>query len=123
MRMPISLTQVGKVVSALCGGLLVVCILPAVSAGGVPQSKNSINFNRDIRPILSDRCFACHGPDKNKRQSDLRLDTKKGLFEPLAKHSDRRAIVPGNVPESFAYQRITSTDPKEVMPPTSVPYL
>src|SRR5689334_20187021 len=112
----------GKVVSALCGGFLAVCILPAVSFGGIPQSKNTINFNRDVRPILSDRCFACHGPDKNKRQSDLRLDTKAGLFEPLAKHAGKRAVVPGNVAESYAYQRIISTDPKEIMPPLTVPH-
>jgi hypothetical protein len=112
-----------KVVTALCGSLLAVCALPGVSLGGIPQSKNTINFNRDVRPILSDRCFACHGPDKNKRQSDLRLDTKAGLFEPLAKHKGKVAIVPGNPAESYAYQRIINPDPKEVMPPTSVPHL
>jgi hypothetical protein len=91
---------------------------------GIPASaKGKINFNRDIRPILSDRCFACHGPDGNKRESGLRLDLEKGLFEPLPKHSDKRAIVPGKVEESFAYQRMIATDPNDIMPPVTVPHL
>ena len=103
---------------------LVSCVLalvlaPSVVRAGLPASKTKINFNRDIRPILSDRCFACHGPDVNKRQSGLRLDIEKGLFDPLPKHTAKRAFVPGNVADSYAYQRVISTDPKEVMPPLS----
>ncbi|HEV2293693.1 MAG TPA: DUF1553 domain-containing protein [Tepidisphaeraceae bacterium] len=96
---------------------------PALAWGGIPASKNRINFNRDIRPILSDRCFACHGPDGNKRESGLRLDLEKGLFEPLPKHTAKRAFVPGNVAESYAYQRMIATDAQEVMPPLTVPHL
>ena len=96
----------------------------AVSAAAPSAAKPAqIDFKREILPILSDNCFACHGPDKNKRQSDLRLDTREGLFELLAKHTNKRAVVPGNLAESFAYQRIISSDPKEVMPPLSVPNL
>ncbi|MGB7159928.1 MAG: DUF1553 domain-containing protein [Tepidisphaeraceae bacterium] len=90
---------------------------------GVPAYRNKINFNRDIRPILSDRCFACHGPDGNKRQSGLRLDLQNGLFELLPKHAGKRAFVPGNVAESYGYQRIISRDPQEVMPPITAPHL
>ncbi|MCW1912093.1 PSD1 and planctomycete cytochrome C domain-containing protein [Luteolibacter sp. GHJ8] len=68
------------------------------------------DFNREIRPILSDRCFACHGFDAKAREAELRLDTPEGAFKD-------KAIVPGNPDESLAWQRIVSTDPDEVMPP------
>jgi len=84
-----------------------------------PSAPTKIIFNRDIRSILSDRCFPCHGFDNNKRQSGLRLDTKSGAFDPLPKHTGKRAFVPGNLAESYAYQRMISTDPKEVMPPAT----
>lgn len=69
----------------------------------------SIEFNRDIRPILSDRCFTCHGPDSGDRKADLRLDTREGATE--------WTIVPGNADESEVIARITSDDPDLVMPP------
>src|SRR5690348_5616801 len=69
-----------------------------------------LTYNRDIRPILSDNCFACHGPDKNKRKAKLRLDIRD---EALAKE----AFVPGNSEKSELIRRIFSTDPKEQMPP------
>ncbi len=73
-----------------------------------------IDFNRDIRPILSDACFQCHGPDENKRQANLRLDTKDGAFTDLNGHA---AIIPGDVTKSTLLQRIVSDDPDEQMPP------
>lgn len=69
-----------------------------------------LSYNRDIRPILSDNCFACHGPDQNKRKAHLRLDVRE---EAVAK----KAIVPGKTEESELVHRIFSTDPEEVMPP------
>src|SRR4051812_29585880 len=78
-----------------------------------------IKFNRDIRPILSDRCFSCHGPDANKRQSGLRLDQEAGMYAALPKHPDKKAFVPGKPAESFAYQRIISNDKLEKMPPVT----
>ncbi|MBI5396741.1 MAG: PSD1 domain-containing protein [Verrucomicrobia bacterium] len=80
-------------------------------------SASPINFNRDIRPILSDRCFACHGPEPAKRQAGLRLDLEEGVHGPLPKHPDLRAFVPGKPAQSRAYQRITSANPDEQMPP------
>lgn len=74
----------------------------------------AIDFNRDVRPILSDRCFACHGPDEHDRKAGLRLDTLAGATEDLGGYA---ALVPGNLEESEAWQRILSTDPDEVMPP------
>ena len=75
-----------------------------------------IDFNRDVRPILSDRCFGCHGPDAERgRRAGLRLDTEEGSRAELA--SGARAIVPGDLEASEAVRRILSDDPDEVMPP------
>jgi len=84
----------------------------AASAAGLPDV---IEFNRDIRPILSDRCFFCHGPDKNKREAELRLDTKDGL---VGSDGTGGALVPGKPEESELFQRIISTDEEKKMPPT-----
>src|SRR5437667_9206609 len=75
----------------------------------------TVQFNRDIRAILSDNCFACHGPDENKRKAKLHFDTKEGAFA-KTKAGDY-AIVPGNIKESKLVERITSKDPDEIMPP------
>ncbi|MFM7846268.1 MAG: PSD1 and planctomycete cytochrome C domain-containing protein [Planctomycetota bacterium] len=72
-------------------------------------------FNRDIRPILSDACFQCHGPDANQRQAGLRLDKREQALEPA--ESGARAIVPGKLEASEIIRRITSTDPDVRMPP------
>src|SRR5258708_37492024 len=69
-------------------------------------------FNRDIRPILSDKCFKCHGPDKIARKADLRLDQREAAIK-------ADAIVPGKADESLLIERIFSDDPKQVMPPTN----
>ncbi len=69
-------------------------------------------YNRDIRPILAEGCFRCHGPDSASRKADLRLDKRQGAV-------DSGAIVPGDVKGSEILQRINSTDPDEVMPPPS----
>jgi len=72
-------------------------------------------FNRDIRPILSDNCFACHGPDANKRKAGLRLDREDTATQPL--DSGATAIVSGQPDQSELIRRITSADEDEVMPP------
>src|SRR5215469_10330163 len=73
-----------------------------------------VEFNRDIRPILSNNCFQCHGPDQKKRKADLRLDTKDGLFKQADGYAN---IVPGRLDESELYVRIASDDEAEQMPP------
>ena len=70
------------------------------------------DFNRDIRPILAENCFSCHGQDANKRQADLRLDDRAAAVE-------SRALVPGDPGASTALERVRSTDPDVVMPPPS----
>jgi hypothetical protein len=79
----------------------------------------TIDFNWHIRPILSDRCFACHGPDVNKRQGNLRLDTKEGAFSPVdtLNGQPRFAIVPGNTAASLLVSRIYAASPDSIMPP------
>src|SRR5437660_586853 len=84
--------------------------LPAASAG----TNGPIQFNRDIRRILADNCFPCHGFDVNKRKADLRLDTPDGA---TAVHKGRQAIKPGDLNGSELWRRVSSTDPKALMPP------
>jgi len=74
-----------------------------------------LDFNHDIRPILSENCFACHGPDKNKRKAGLRLDRSQEASATL--ESGARAIVPGDTGKSRLLQLISSTDDEERMPP------
>ncbi len=91
---------------------VVVVACTAVAATAAEPAR--IDFNRDIRPILSDACFQCHGPDENKRQANLRLDTQAGALADLGGHS---AIVPGDVTKSVLLQRIVSNVADEQMPP------
>ena len=82
-----------------------VCFLSAAAASATP-----VSFNRDIRPILSDNCFSCHGPDASHRQADLRLDIRDDAVT-------AGAIVPGKPAESTLVSRINATDSDELMPP------
>ena len=75
-----------------------------------------IDFNRDIRPIVSDKCFSCHGPDDKQRKARLRFDTREGLF------SKSGVIVPGDSSKSRLYQRITARDKDQLMPPPDSGY-
>lgn len=79
------------------------------------ETEGKPRFNRDIRPILSENCFQCHGPDKNARQSDFRLDVAKEVFE-------KKAIIPGDSTNSPVYLRIISKDSDERMPPAESPH-
>ncbi|MBX2821662.1 MAG: DUF1553 domain-containing protein [Rhodothermaceae bacterium] len=76
-----------------------------------------IDFNFDVKPILSDRCFACHGPDKAAREADLRLDYAATSRQKL--ESGKRAIVPGSRSRSALLKRILHDDPEERMPPAN----
>ncbi|MEW5979723.1 MAG: DUF1553 domain-containing protein [Acidobacteriota bacterium] len=87
-------------------------------ASPVAQSQNSpkTDFNRQVRPILSDTCFTCHGPDEGQRMAGLRLDTKEGLF---ADRGGYQVIVPGKALESKLFQRITARDETRMPPPNA----
>jgi len=87
---------------------------PSPTAQRIPDV---VDFNFHIRPILSDRCFKCHGPDANQRKADLRLDTEAGLFQTLKENPDAHVIVNGESKESELYRRLISEDTAQVMPP------
>ncbi len=90
------------------------CLVWARTLSAVEPLPKVVEFNRDIRPILSDNCFACHGPDKNQRKAKLRLDTEAGAFGEL---DGKHPVVPKKTGESEMVRRITSVDPEEQMPP------
>ena len=81
----------------------------------VAAAQQSVDFNGDIRPILSNKCFACHGPDDGKREAGLRLDDARIATGKL--ESGVIAIVPGRPEASELIGRVTHTDPAERMPP------
>ena len=86
----------------------------ALTIASCVAGAGEVRFNRDIRPILSDKCFKCHGPDANHRKADLRLDTLEGA---LADLGDYAAVVPGAPGKSELIARITTGDEDDVMPP------
>ncbi|MCP5113167.1 MAG: hypothetical protein GY953_20240, partial [bacterium] len=73
-----------------------------------------VDFNRDVRPILSDKCFTCHGPDSQTRMVKLRLDTREGVF---ADRGGERIIIPGDPSASRLYQRVSHEQAALRMPP------
>ena len=81
------------------------------------RAADEVNYNRDVRPILSDTCYKCHGPDAAERKAGLRLDAHDGAVAKL--ESGNTAIVPGNSGESELLARIRSTDPELIMPPVA----
>jgi hypothetical protein len=87
--------------------LLMICLVGIVHG----DESDHVDFNRDIRPILSDTCFKCHGPDAESRAADLRLDNKQDVFDVAS------VVVPGDLDASELYQRIISDDKYSVMPP------
>ena len=98
----------------LLTGLLCSAAWPLQAAEAPPAAARKIDFNREIRPILSETCFTCHGPDEKARKAELRLDQKAEAFR------DRRgsaAVIPGKPEQSELFLRITSTDEVEQMPP------
>lgn len=99
------------------GTVAIVLVLCGVSAHAQPPSRppTVIDFNREIRPLLSDRCFRCHGPDAAQRQAKLRLDTRLGM---QANRNDLPVVVPGDPNASELYLRIAHADPSHRMPPT-----
>ena len=81
------------------------------------SSSNEISFNRDIRPILSNKCFACHGPDENDRKSKLRLDRSDGPDGAYRTSDGITALKPGSLEESELWHRVITDDVDEIMPP------
>lgn len=76
-----------------------------------------VDYNFHIKPIISDNCYTCHGPDANKRKAGLQLNIKEGLFGELPENPGKFPVVPGSASKSALYKHITSNDPDELMPP------
>lgn len=85
----------------------------------IAMHNDSVDFNLHIRPILSDRCFKCHGPDGNQRKANLRLDIRENALAALKDNPDQFVIMPGNSSQSELFRRISSHDTSQVMPPPS----
>jgi hypothetical protein len=89
----------------------------AAFRNGDQKIPDVVSYNFHIRPILSDRCFKCHGPDASKRKAELRLDTEAGLFGALKESEEGQVILPGEPLHSGLYQRLITSDTSIQMPP------
>ena len=98
--------------------LLVSCnpALPKDVALEYQKLPQKLDFNFDVKPILSDKCFLCHGPDKAKQQAGLRLDDAAAAYSELVNNPGKQAIRPGSLRDSEMFHRITSEDPDYKMP-------
>jgi hypothetical protein len=106
--------------SAFSGGrfagcALFACVVVWTGPATVPMDHSEVSFDRDVRPILSEYCFKCHGPDAKARKAKLRLDTREGLF---AQRQNGAAVVVGDSAKSELIRRLTTHDLDDRMPPT-----
>ncbi|WP_080240361.1 PSD1 and planctomycete cytochrome C domain-containing protein [Spirosoma rigui] len=95
------------------------CTTSSGGNGGSEDIPELVSYNFDIRPILSDKCLACHGPDANKREAGLRLDMAENAYKALKEHPSAHALVPGKPELSEVFLRISSPDTSIMMPPPS----
>ncbi len=91
------------------------CLMLMALHSSIGWVRCAVDFNREVRPILSDNCFQCHGPDEKARKGKFRLDTKEGAFRIK---DGKPAIIPGNSAESELVRRLTTTNADDLMPPT-----
>ncbi|MBI0397137.1 PSD1 and planctomycete cytochrome C domain-containing protein [Cyclobacterium marinum] len=123
--MVIKVNPVGLKNKAVFTSILTMLFIAAVALNSCSNENNykqasipdQVSYNFHIRPILSDNCFACHGPDANKREAGLRLDTEVGAYAALNDNPNGHAIVPGKSNQSEVIARIFSEDVTETMPP------
>ncbi|MGF7080196.1 PSD1 and planctomycete cytochrome C domain-containing protein [Mucilaginibacter sp. UYCu711] len=105
----------------ICTGFILVgviaCNRPISNQEAEAEIPDTVSYNFNIRPILSDKCFKCHGPDANKRQAGLRLDLPEEAFKALQDNPKAHAFVAGDPSASEVYLRITSSDSTMMMPP------
>ncbi len=95
-------------------GVVVLMHAPATTLA----AQKRVDFQRDVRPILSDNCFLCHGPDQSTRKANLRLDLQQ---DAMTARRNGAPVVPGKPDESLLYKKITEADPARRMPPISTP--
>ena len=99
----------------VCAGVLALAAQQSTSPS--TQAADRIDYNWDVRPILSENCFQCHGPDEKSRRAGLRLDQVEGATRVLNEQSGRRAIVPGSPDQSELIRRVTNPNVVARMPP------
>ncbi len=97
-----------------CAGLIGLLLLSATGGGNAADPEDTLRFNRDIRPILANACFQCHGPDPGGRKAKLRFDREEGFF---GAREGGPTVVKNQPDKSPLYLRLVSKDPEEVMPP------
>lgn len=90
--------------------------LPEDVEVAMQELPDKLDYNQHVKPVLSDKCFACHGPDKAKQKGGLRLDMAESAFHKVSKNSRRVAIDPGDLADSEFFHRIMSPDPDYIMP-------
>lgn len=105
-------------------GICVICVIYAYNHSSSPQNideqiPDKISYNFNIRPILSDKCYKCHGPDANKRQAGLRLDVPEIAFKALRDNPNAHVLVPGSPEMSELFRRISTKDTSDMMPPAN----
>lgn len=118
MKMQFASKEGGRLNSLVLRWSFAILFLVFLSTIDVGVARAQIQFNRDIRPILSDKCFRCHGVDQNTREADLRLDVQQNAF---ADREGHRVIVPGQPDGSELLRRITTNDQSQRMPPADEP--
>ncbi|HZK64560.1 MAG TPA: PSD1 and planctomycete cytochrome C domain-containing protein [Puia sp.] len=104
---------------SVSGAVFLVQSCRNVSGASLEKSSNEVSYNFNVRPILSDKCYACHGPDANKRKAGLRLDIQDEAYKALKDNPHAHALVPGDPLHSELYLRISTKDTSERMPPPS----
>ncbi|MFM8471234.1 MAG: PSD1 and planctomycete cytochrome C domain-containing protein [Limisphaerales bacterium] len=105
-----------KLVTVQLAALLAALVSSSGATRAAEQGRGTIHFDRDIRPLLSENCLACHGPDAAKRKASLRLDTREGLFG--TGKSGAVVVTPGKPDASELLKRIATSDRSELMPPS-----
>ena len=109
------IAKVVQLLAVVAGVVVIAAMIRGDFGSTATASEPAVSFNRDIRPIFSDTCFRCHGPDKSGRKAGLRLDVRDEALRRT--RSGVTPIVPGKPEESEVVRRIFSTEAAEVMPP------
>ena len=105
----------------VCAGC-VFCMFYACNHGPAnfdEQMPDTVSYNFNIRPILSDKCYKCHGPDASKRQANLRLDDPEQAYKALKNNPNAHVLVPGSPEMSELFRRVATNDTADIMPPAN----